>query len=342
MNPVNVIILRIHAFLAGRSHGRKEEMQLMVFLVFSAMIIFGMPLHFAFGLIGYQEVSLRLVSLSVWLGGVTFLVLYLTGRLRLLKAFFWMSVSYQLLESAGIVYLAAIVRPEWIAVHQQLLLVNGIVSFVNLLIVCMGLVPHAPTVVFALFALAEGAAYAICPKVMLSQFVLLFLYAMTGLWVYSLVTQRLLDSTSRTLIDYKQFQDSVLDMFHMSKAEVVSLIQLCRGAGRSDGNDSKVLANLSEHTRHNLIALGDHLQNEQRDQKLDLAAVFPQLTPTEIGVARLILKGMTLKEIAVATGKSLSNVGTVRGNMRKKLGLAPDDDLHEWLLKALKSRKRFR
>ena len=54
----------------------------------------------------------------------------------------------------------------------------------------------------------------------------------------------------------------------------------------------------------------------------------------------LTLKNMTLKEIAVATDKSLSNVGTVRGNIRKKLGLAPEDDLREWLLAAIKRNSR--
>ena len=55
-------------------------------------------------------------------------------------------------------------------------------------------------------------------------------------------------------------------------------------------------------------------------------------------MVRLILKDMTLKEIAVATGKSLSNVGTVRGNIRKKLGLSPEDNLRDWLLAELKSK----
>ena len=145
-------------------------------------------------------------------------------------------------------------------------------------------------------------------------------------------------STSREISDYKMFQDGVLNMFHMSKAEALSLIQLSREAGRVDGIDDKVLENLSERTRHNLIALGEHLQNERRDKIVDLSTIFPQLSPTELDVARLILKNMTLKEIAVATEKSLSNVGTVRGNIRKKLGLSPGDDLRDFILARIKDR----
>ena len=78
------------------------------------------------------------------------------------------------------------------------------------------------------------------------------------------------------------------------------------------------------------------MQNERRDKIVDLSTIFPQLSPTELDVARLILKNMTLKEIAVATEKSLSNVGTVRGNIRKKLGLSPGDDLRDFILARIK------
>ena len=333
------IIAHIYTFLDGHCNSRKEQMQLMVYLVFSAMIIFGMPLHFGFGLIGYEGIF-QIISFAVWLCGVVFLILYLSRRLTLMKAFFWLSVLFQLFESVGIVYIAVMTRPDWLEVHQKLLLVNEVLSLCNLIVVCMGLVPRAPTVVFFMFSVSMGVSYAICPEVMLSQFVLLFFFGMTGFWVYSLVMQRLVNSTRHEISDYKQFQDSVLDMFHMSKTELVALIQLCRGAKCAGEMDKGVMSHLTEQTRHNLIALGDYLQNEHRDQTTDLSAIFPQLTPAELGVARLILKNMTLKEIAVATDKSLSNVGTVRGNIRKKLGLAPEDDLREWLLAAIKRNSR--
>ena len=254
-----------------------------------------------------------------------------------MKAFFWLSVLFQLFESVGIVYIAVMTRPDWLEVHQKLLLVNEVLSLCNLFVVCMGLVPRAPTVVFFMFSVSMGVSYAICPEVMLSQFVMLIFFGMTGIWLYSLMVQRLVNSTSLEISNYKQFQDSVLDMFHMSKTELVALIQPCRGTKRAGEMDKGVLSHLSEHTRHNLIALGAYLKNEQRDRTLDLSAVFPQLTPAELEVARLILKNMSLKEIAVATGKSLSNVGTVRGNIRKKLGLDPKDDLREWLLEKVNS-----
>ena len=58
----------------------------------------------------------------------------------------------------------------------------------------------------------------------------------------------------------------------------------------------------------------------------------PMLTPAELDVCRLVEQGLTIKDISIALGKSVSNVSTVRGNVRKKLGLAQDDNLRSVLL----------
>ena len=295
---------------AKRFIDRKEEMQLVVYLVYSVMIIFGMPLHFCFGLIGQEGFLLRTISFVEWLCCFVFLALYLSGRMRLKRAFSWLSVCLQFAVGLSIVLIAVMARPENMIYSQKMLTVDDILSLFNILMVCMGLVPNASTVIMALFTLFTGVAYVICPQIMLSQFVLLFFYSM-------------------------------LNMFHMSKAEAITLIRLSREAGRVDGIDDQVLENLSERTRNNLIALGAYLQNERRDKMVDLSTIFPQLSPSELEVARLILKNMSLKEIAVATGKSLSNVGTVRGNIRKKLGLRPDDDLRNYLLSIVPSQTNY-
>ena len=58
----------------------------------------------------------------------------------------------------------------------------------------------------------------------------------------------------------------------------------------------------------------------------------PMLTTAELDVCRLVAQGLTLKEISITLGKSVSNVSTVRGNIRKKLGLSQDDDLRRFLI----------
>ena len=62
-----------------------------------------------------------------------------------------------------------------------------------------------------------------------------------------------------------------------------------------------------------------------------LSKSFPSLSHTELEVGRLVVEGKTLSEIAVIMGKSTTNISTVRGNIRKKLNLLPNENLEEKL-----------
>lgn len=55
------------------------------------------------------------------------------------------------------------------------------------------------------------------------------------------------------------------------------------------------------------------------------------LTTTELRVACLVIDGKTKREIADIMGKTESNIGTVRINIRRKLGLSSAEDLREAL-----------
>ncbi|MCI6208371.1 MAG: helix-turn-helix transcriptional regulator [Prevotella sp.] len=83
---------------------------------------------------------------------------------------------------------------------------------------------------------------------------------------------------------------------------------------------------------HNIINVASQIGHMQTNERKDMRERFPMLTPAELDVCRLVVQGLTLKEISITLGKSVSNVSTVRGNIRKKLGLEQDDDLKKTLL----------
>ena len=83
---------------------------------------------------------------------------------------------------------------------------------------------------------------------------------------------------------------------------------------------------------HNIINVASQIEQMQANERKDMRERFPMLTPAELDVCRLVVQGLTLKEISITLGKSVSNVSTVRGNIRKKLGLELDDDLKKTLL----------
>ena len=81
-----------------------------------------------------------------------------------------------------------------------------------------------------------------------------------------------------------------------------------------------------------MINVASQIEQMQANERKDMRERFPMLSPAELDVCRLVVQGLTLKEISITLGKSVSNVSTVRGNIRKKLGLEQDDDLKKTLL----------
>lgn len=296
---------QLDAFITRHATGRMEQMRFLAFLAGSATILIGMPLHFLFGWVGFYDPVLRGISIAIWLAGLAVVGLYVAGRLTLSTAVLVMAVSCQLLTSFRIVYLSLTVTPGTMALYHELVILNELVSQSNLLFVCMTMVRNAPTAVLTLFLIPLAVAYAINPAVVASQFAVLFVLMMVGLGIYAVVMRIVFSNAARELDDYKHLQASILDMFNMSKEEMIALMQMCR---RTDSDQPVGYANvgkLSRHTRNNLILLARYLEQEKSNRLDDLAQTFPMLTPTELDVCRLVLKGMTLKEIAVAMNKKI-------------------------------------
>ncbi|MCI6551522.1 MAG: helix-turn-helix transcriptional regulator [Prevotella sp.] len=327
--------VRILLFVSKRTHNRVETMRFAVFMLFSLIGIVGMPFHFLFNWVGGGQEVLHLISVAVWLTTIVILGLYIYNKVSLGKAFFWLVIATQLLESLGLVYMAAVGSPVPGSEMYQNVIFNEMLCFIIFAISCLGLLKWAPTSTFGIFLVALGLAYAIRPAALSMQFTRLFVFIMLCVWIYMALERVLMDRTTQELNDYRPFQDSVLDMFSMRRAEMVALVQLSRQMDADKRLTQKMVGELSEQTRNNLIDISNMLQNQRLVNKVDLKTAFPSLSPSELDVCRLVLKGMSQKEIAVVMNKSQSNIGTVRGNIRRKLRLTIDDDLREALTKRI-------
>lgn len=83
----------------------------------------------------------------------------------------------------------------------------------------------------------------------------------------------------------------------------------------------------------------EKLQKKEEAERQDFAQKFPTLSGVELEVCRLVALGKPVSEIAIVTGKSISNISTVRGNIRKKLGLDRGTDLRAFLVEDEKVKK---
>lgn len=150
--------------------------------------------------------------------------------------------------------------------------------------------------------------------------------------VFGFVANKLLREQHMELNDHANTINQMLQVFDMSKTELLAILKLARTKDTTAVYDKELIAQLDNKTLHNIIKVARQIEYMQTNQRKEMQERFPMLTPAELDVCRLVEQGLTLKDISAALGKSVSNVSTVRGNIRKKLGLAQDDDLRSALL----------
>ena len=89
--------------------------------------------------------------------------------------------------------------------------------------------------------------------------------------------------------------------------------------------------------RENIVGgvLAVKAQNDSSREQL--LTVFPELTPSQISIAQLILQDKKLTEICRILGKTENNVSAQRSKIRSVLGLAPETQLKDALEERLNS-----
>lgn len=167
---------------------------------------------------------------------------------------------------------------------------------------------------------------------MYSQLLVIFGFTSVATTASGFVANKLIREQQMELNDYANTIDQVLNVFNMRKNELLALLKLAKAQDTTAVYDKELMAQLDNKTLHNIIKVARQIEYIQTNQRKGMQERFPMLTPAELDVCRLVEQGLTLKDISAALGKSVSNVSTVRGNIRKKLGLAQDDDLRSALL----------
>ena len=130
-------------------------------------------------------------------------------------------------------------------------------------------------------------------------------------------------------------EEELLQVLRINKRQVKAYVALAK-----EKHDVKL-------TEHLLDLLGEASQKNVIDNVLqyiqtrelsmqNLERVFPELSFSEREICYLILQNKKLSEICVLLNKTESNITTQRGNIRKKLGMNPSDNLQKVLEKRIR------
>lgn len=328
------LLEQLTIFLDRRSHNWQQRLCLITFLMLTlSVIVAGVPMHIA-GLVGRGSNTLYVISVVMWLATVMLLALYLLRHISLRVAISMFGILTQLTGSARIVYMA-IECPEG---FDQTIIFNQIISLALIIYLVTAAVRHIPTIIALISIGTIVFAYLHTDGGFNKQIVVIFVIVEMFTCVLGEMIRRGIRSMERENADYHSTLNRVLATFHMTKTELLAYIQLGRG-GQSCQDITDFFDHLDERTEANLIRVVEQRMAHRRMQHADISTVLPMMTPTESEVCRLIIGGKTIHDIATILNKTPNNISSVRIHIRKKLGLATNDDLKEALLAIMKNRK---
>ena len=145
-----------------------------------------------------------------------------------------------------------------------------------------------------------------------------------------LVVSRVAGQSGGERVRLGQDDAELLRMLRHNRDMVKACMSLMSGE-YSHGMVESLFERFDVRSRCNLVAnVGGYL----RVQSTDIAVIcraFPEFTPSEVSICRLILQGRKQGEICTILNKKESNVNSQRANMRRKLGMRADESLPDKL-----------
>ena len=327
--------LLVHLFNPFRKWLRNEHSVLdrqRLALLLSCYIPF-MLLGVAANFLGVTEPSAPFFGYThtlLVLTAAVFLLLYRRRKIGITVCFAAFIIIGQTILSVEMVYCAFQGTPY----YDMLIMANMVLLSQNTLVAMAGLMRRIPV----LLGIATLFIYILCSWItgdallnsFIVVFILVFLFtSVIGVWVANSMGQ--LEHENE---EYKKGEKELLHILRLKRDEVKAFVALASEKYDHDGT-KVLLERLDTKSKLNLLAnVEEYLKTRNTDLEI-IGQKFPELTPSEREICRLILQGKKLYDICRILGKNESNINSQRANMRKKLGLKPADNLQKALQQRL-------
>ena len=318
---------RLHTYFDRTRVGRRDYFRQLIFLTFAPISIILFSLHL-FGSYGLTiKPALVCSAFYVLVSAVALIVYIVKGPKKLKYIMSAFLLSLIIIQNVRLLLLASM------GLHDPMLTtVNITVCYILVLIANISILPRISLVCTCINLTTLFLCRYLTNNPMYGQLLIIYGFMCVATIVFSFVAYKLLREQQVELNDYSNTINQVLHVFNMNKTELLALLKLTKSKDSTTVYDKELMAQLDKKTLHNIIKVANQIEHMQACQRKDMHERFPMLTPTELDVCRLVEQGLAINDISKVLGKSASNVSTVRGNIRKKLGLAQDADLRRALL----------
>lgn len=255
------------------------------------------------------------------------LILLANRKISLKQAIITIAVSTQLETSGEMIYCA--LYPSYY--HTMLIVGNLVLCAITVLFSVAADIRKLP---IALTVLSMGT-YSLCTLITkdesLINFFIIFTLVFTTICILGerlIHTVKILELENKNL---KQDEEELLRFLRMNKQQVRTYIEFSKKKNPDEKEMKHLLELLDESSQRNIINSVSHFLIEKQTTIDQISLAFPELTPSEHEICRLILQGKKLSDICEILNKTENNVTAHRGHIRKKLNLKPEDNLKKSL-----------
>ena len=321
----------LHEYMDRSKVGRLDYFRQLTFLTFTPLstILFSLHLLGSYGLPTHPALACSACYISATMAAVC---LYLWKGPKILKRI----LPVYLIACTLIQCVRLLILADMGLVDPMLTTINVAVCYIIVFVGCMTMFLRTISACTVINIFTLVTCHIVTHELMYGQLLIVFGMMMIATTAFCFVSRKLLNEEHVELLDYASTVGQILHLLNMSKTELLAILQLLEANDAQSIYDEELIGRLSPRTMRNFLHLATQIERKKANGRKNLLERFPTLSPAELDVCRLVEQGLTLKQIAEALGKSTSNVSTVRGNIRKKLGLSQDEDLKSYLLNKAK------
>ena len=330
-NSIRTKLRRLEFSLLKRESNYLDRQRQWLLVCFAVMLYLGI-LSNILGLSGAFDPFFTASNIVFLVVVVSSFAAYLLGKIGVVRGIALLAVATQVFIGMDILYSAFV---PTLKDNTMVILINMLILAGNMF---FSLAAYQARLTRWLVGIALGV-YLVCVIVTGNESLRNYFFMMLLILLFISVLSLGIARNGEYLVNANKIlqreEEELLQVLRINKKQIKAYVALAKE--RHDVKQTEHLLDLlGEASQKNVIDnVLQYIQTRELS-KQNLERVFPELSSSEREICYLILQNKKLSEIGILLNKTESNITTQRGNIRKKLGMNPSDNLQKVLEKRIR------
>ena len=330
-NSIRTKLRRLEFSLLKRESNYLDRQRQWLLVCFAVMLYLGI-LSNILGVSGAFDPFFTASNIVFLVVVVSSFAAYLLGKIGVVKGITFLAVATQVFIGMDILYSAFV---PTLKDNTMVILINMLILAGNMF---FSLAAYQARLTRWLVGIALGV-YLVCVIVTGNESLRNYFFMMLLILLFISVLSLGIARNGEYLVNANKIlqreEKELLQVLRINKKQIKAYVALAKE--RHDVKQTEHLLDLlGEASQKNVIDnVLQYIQTRELS-KQNLERVFPELSSSEREICYLILQNKKLSEIGILLNKTESNITTQRGNIRKKLGMNPSDNLQKVLEKRIR------